>query len=87
MLQILECIMKGYDLYGGDIGAQTANSYTECHKKCLEDENCKRWTFVPSKNQDCFLKKEHGDEISFCHDCKTGFRNSKYIKCGIKGIS
>ena len=77
--------MYGYDLYGGDIGAQTANSYSECHKKCREIPLCKRWTFVPSKNQDCYLKEEVGDEVVFCHDCKTGFRNSKDIKCGIKG--
>ena len=78
--------MFGYDLYGGDIGAQTANSYNECHKKCHKDKNCQRWTFVASKNQDCFLKEEIGKEVAFCHDCKTGFRNSKNIKCGIKGI-
>ena len=77
--------MFGYDLYGGDIGAQTANSYNECHKKCHEDINCQRWTFVASKNQDCYLKEEIGKEVAFCHDCKTGFRNSK-DECGTKGL-
>ena len=62
--------MYGYDLYGGDIGAQTANSYSECHKKCIELDLCKRWTFVPSKNQDCYLKEEVGDEVAYCHNCK-----------------
>ena len=86
MFHIKDCILYGYDLYGGDIRVQTANSYRECNRKCRTTPLCEGWTFESSKNRDCYLKEEAGDEVVFCSDCKTGFRNYKDVECGIKGV-
>ena len=41
MFHIKDCILYGYDLYGGDIRVQTANNYKECNRKCriIQDPN------------------------------------------------
>ena len=79
------CVLFGYDHFGGDINAETANSYKHCQRKCSEKKDCKRWTFVESRNQECHLKTNISEKVLHCHDCKTGFRDSSNIKCGENG--
>ena len=80
-----DCVLHGYDHFGGDINAETANDYKHCQRKCLEEKYCKRWTFVASMNQECHLTTNISEEVLHCHDCKTGFRNSSNVKCGEDG--
>ena len=79
------CVLFGFDHFGGDINAETANDYEHCQRKCSAKKYCKRWTFVISKNQECHLKTNISEKVLHCHDCKTGFRDSSNIKCGENG--
>ena len=82
----LGCVLFGYDHFGGDINAETVNDYRECQRKCVEKEYCKRWTFAPSMNQECYLKTNISQNLTHCHNCKTGFRSSSKTKCGTEGM-
>ena len=54
------CIFVGVDLYGGDIKCASANTYDECNDICMNDPECRKWSFKSNKRFThlCFLKGE-----------------------------
>ena len=87
----LDCVMPGVDMYGGDTDAIPANNYEECRKLCTKMSHCKRWTYQTPADGACYLKKAMDDnegkpfvaneDVELCFKCKTGFQNSKKVKC------
>ena len=76
-------------MYGGDMDAIPANNHEECQKICNQRRDCKKWTYEYPDDGACYLKKSIEEEktilanedVNFCFRCKTGFRNSKKVKC------
>ena len=85
----LDCIMPGIDMYGGDMDAIPANNHEECQEICNQRPDCQKWTYEYPDDGACYLKKSIEEEkiilanedVKFCYRCKTGFRNSKKVKC------
>ena len=86
---LLDCVMPGIDMYGGDVDAIPANDYEECRKICNQVPHCKRWTYQTPFDGACYLKQsmEEGktylanEDVELCFKCKTGFGNSQKVKC------
>ena len=48
------------DYFGFDLNTQRDVSLDQCKQLCLEDEQCRAFTFT-SKQRWCFLKSDYGD--------------------------
>ena len=76
-------------MYGGDMDAIPANNHEECQEICNQRPDCQKWTYEYPDDGACYLKKSNEDDkailanedVRFCYRCKTGFRNSKKVKC------
>ena len=79
-----DSIKFGYDYYWGDVVTETASTYNECQKRCDETTVCKRWTFDPSPNGYCSLKKNSNGTFLRARQLKTGVKNSKDLKCNLE---
>ena len=85
----LDCIMPGIDMYGGDMDAIPANNHDECQEICNQRPDCKKWTYEYPDDGACYLKKSieenktilANEDVKFRYGRKTGFRNSKKMKC------
>ena len=91
ILKYIACIEFDHDLYGGDIIQETVDNYEECHKRCAEVSACNTWTFSSADDKyslgDCILRNDTNQTLVPTRHCKTGFKDSKNIKCAIQGTN
>ena len=84
-----DCIFVGVDLYGGDIKCATANTYDECKEICVNDPECRQWTFKSPRTHACFLKgeetKSKDDPIRSGCLSIMGFKSSEPKFCSANG--
>ena len=70
---LIECTMRGIDIYGDDIAViDDVDNYSECYEHCNERPDCRIWTYVEGS---CYMK----DENTFKADV-----NSSVVVGGIK---
>ena len=79
-----DSIKFGYDYYWGDVVTETASTYNECQKRCDEITVCKRWTFDPTPNGSCYIKKNSNGTFLRARQLKTGDKHSKDKKCNVE---